>query len=51
MFNIPSVRLTAPRAVTGEIMRKKLIDTILKSPAKLVYIHAGTGYGKTAPLP
>jgi ATP/maltotriose-dependent transcriptional regulator MalT len=50
MFNIPSARLTVPRAATGEIVRKKLIDTVLNSPAKLVYIHAGAGHGKTTLL-
>ncbi|MDD4414371.1 MAG: hypothetical protein PHR14_07485 [Oscillospiraceae bacterium] len=50
MFNIPSVRLTAPKGTAGEILRKNLIDTVLNSPAKLVYIHAGAGYGKTTLL-
>jgi LuxR family maltose regulon positive regulatory protein len=50
MFNIPSARLTVPRAVAGEIVRKNLIDTVLNSPAKLVYIHAGAGHGKTTLL-
>jgi hypothetical protein len=50
MFNIPSVRLTIPRAAAGEIVRKNLIDTVLNSPAKLVYIHAGAGHGKTTLL-
>ncbi|MGI5971923.1 MAG: hypothetical protein ACOX7P_09400 [Oscillospiraceae bacterium] len=31
-------------------MRNKLTDTILSSPARLVYIHAGAGYGKTTLL-
>ncbi len=47
MFNIPSVRLTAPKGTVGEIIRKILLDTVIDSPAKLVYIHAGAGYGKT----
>ncbi len=50
MLNIPSARLTVPRAAAGEIVRKNLIDTILNSPAKLVYIHAGAGHGKTTLL-
>lgn len=50
MFNIPSTRLTVPRAAAGEIVRQNLINTILCSPAKLVYIHAGAGYGKTTLL-
>jgi hypothetical protein len=50
VFNIPSTRLTVPRAATGEIVRKNLIDTVLNSTAKLVYIHAGAGHGKTTLL-
>ena len=50
MFNIPSARLTIPRTAAGEIVRKNLIDTVLNSPAKLVYIHAGAGHGKTTLL-
>jgi len=50
MFNIPSARLTVPRATAGEIVRKNLIDIVLNSPSKLVYIHAGAGYGKTTLL-
>jgi LuxR family maltose regulon positive regulatory protein len=50
MLNIPSARLTVPRAAAGEIVRKNLIDTVLNSPAKLVYIHAGAGHGKTTLL-
>ncbi|WP_276620177.1 hypothetical protein [Syntrophomonas wolfei] len=50
MFNIPSARLTVPRAAAGEIVRQNLIDTVLNSPTKLVYIHAGAGHGKTTLL-
>jgi len=50
MSNVPSARLTVPRAASGEIVRNRLIDTILKSSARLVYIHAGAGYGKTTLL-
>ena len=50
MLNIPSARLTVPRAAAGEIVRQNLIDTVLNSPAKLVYIHAGAGHGKTTLL-
>ena len=50
MFNIPSARLTIPRAAAGEIVRQNLIDTVLNSPTKLVYIHAGAGHGKTTLL-
>lgn len=50
MFNIPSTRLTVPRAAEGEIVCKNLINTVLGSTAKLVYIHAGAGHGKTTLL-
>lgn len=50
MLSIPSARLTAPVATAGEILRKDLIDTVLNSPAKIVYIHAGAGHGKTTLL-
>ncbi|HBR30726.1 MAG TPA: transcriptional regulator, partial [Clostridiales bacterium] len=47
MLNIPSARLTIPKVTAGEIVREKLIDAVLNSPEKIVYIHAGAGYGKT----
>jgi LuxR family maltose regulon positive regulatory protein len=50
MFNIPSARMTVPRAAAGEVARTNLVDTVLNSNAKLVYIHAGAGYGKTTLL-
>lgn len=50
MANISSVRLTVPKAAIGEILRKKLVDSILGCQKKLVYIHAGAGYGKTTLL-
>jgi len=50
MLNIPSVRLTAPKAAAGEIVHKNLIDAVLNSSKKLAYIHAGAGYGKTTLL-
>ena len=50
MLNIPSVRLTVPKAAAGEILRENLIKTVLYSSKKLVYIHAGAGYGKTTLL-
>lgn len=50
MLNIPSARLTIPKAIGGELVRHKLIDTVLNSPAKVVCIHAGAGYGKTTLL-
>jgi len=50
MFNVPSARITVPKAAMGEIFRGNLIDAILNSPKKLAYIHAGTGFGKTTLL-
>ncbi len=47
MLNVPSVRLTVPKSFDGEILREILIDTIINSPKKLIYIHAGAGHGKT----
>lgn len=49
MNSIASVRLTIPKA-SGEIKREKIIETITKSKKKLIYIHAGAGYGKTTLL-
>jgi len=50
MSDIPSVRLSAPGAAAGEIIRSHLIHVLMSSPARLVYIHAGAGYGKTTLL-
>lgn len=50
MNNISSVRLTVPNTAAGEIVRQELIDTILYSNKKIVYIHGGAGYGKTTLL-
>jgi hypothetical protein len=50
MLNVPSVRLTVPKAAAGAIVRKNLIENVLDSSKKLVYIHAGAGYGKTTLL-
>ncbi|KJS02352.1 MAG: hypothetical protein VR68_03145 [Peptococcaceae bacterium BRH_c4a] len=50
MGNVASVRLAAPKASAGEIVRKELINAILGSNKKLTYIHAGAGYGKTTLL-
>lgn len=48
--NISSVRLTVPKALSGEINRRNLIDRILDSDRKIVYVHAGAGFGKTTLL-
>lgn len=50
MFNVPSGRLTVPKAVSGEILRENLLNMILKGSKKFSYIHAGAGYGKTTLL-
>ncbi len=50
MFNVPSARLSVPGTAAGEILRKNLIDIVLNGPEKIVYIHAGAGYGKTTLL-
>ncbi|NLO41174.1 MAG: hypothetical protein GX115_17115 [Ruminiclostridium sp.] len=50
MMSTPSARMTVPTAVKGEIIRHKLVDIVLNSPAKLAFIHAGAGYGKTTLL-
>ena len=50
MFNVPSARITVPKAAMGEIFRGNLIDAVLNSPQKLSYIHAGAGFGKTTLL-
>jgi DNA-binding SARP family transcriptional activator len=50
MLNMPSVRLTVPKAAAGEITRQDLTAAILGSSKKLIYIHAGAGYGKTTLL-
>ena len=50
MHNIPSARLTVPGTAAGEIERKNLVNTVLGSSKKLVYIHGGAGYGKTTLL-
>lgn len=48
--HISSVRLAAPKESAGEVFRQELIDAILGNPQKLIYIHAGAGYGKTTLL-
>ncbi|NLG33338.1 MAG: hypothetical protein GX550_07440, partial [Syntrophomonadaceae bacterium] len=50
MLNVPSAKITVPKAAAQEIVRGNLIDVVLKSPKKLAYIHAGAGFGKTTLL-
>jgi LuxR family maltose regulon positive regulatory protein len=49
-MNISSVRLTIPKAATGELMRKRLVNAVLEDRRQVTYIHAGAGYGKTTLL-
>lgn len=46
-MEISSVRLTVPKVAAGELMRKRLVNTVLTDHRSLTYIHAGAGYGKT----
>ncbi|HYE82522.1 MAG TPA: hypothetical protein VEG39_10225 [Clostridia bacterium] len=50
MANVSSVRLTIPKAASGGIIRSELVSSVLGNKKKLVYIHAGAGYGKTTLL-
>ena len=50
MENVSGTRLTVPRTLSGEISRQRLIDRIISSDKKFVYVHAGAGYGKTTLL-
>ena len=50
MGNAANVRLIAPKPFPRAILRPKLVNGVLDSPTKLVYLHAGAGYGKTTLL-
>lgn len=50
MNRISSLRISVPKESDGEILRQMLVDKVLSSPKKLVYLHAGAGYGKTTLL-
>jgi hypothetical protein len=50
MMNVPRVRLTTPKAAAGELMRGGLVAAVREDKRRLVYIHAGAGYGKTTLL-
>jgi LuxR family maltose regulon positive regulatory protein len=50
LINISSVRLTVPKAAKGEIIRSGLVDRVIGSQRRFVYIQAGAGYGKTTLL-
>lgn len=50
MVRISAVRITAPRAALGEILREDLVASILDSHDKITYIDAGAGFGKTTLL-
>lgn len=42
--------LTVPKAAPGEMIRQTLIDQIERDARRIVYVHAGAGYGKTTLL-
>ena len=50
MVSISSVRFAAPKPTAREILRKELISSVASSLKRLVYIHAGAGYGKSTLL-
>lgn len=50
MVDISTAKITIPKAPIGEIKRNNLIDLVLKSQNRVVYIHAGAGFGKTTLL-
>lgn len=45
-----SALLTVPKAAPGEMLRKRLTNQIEAGTGRIVYIHAGAGYGKTTLL-
>lgn len=50
MIPVSKARLSAPKPVSGEITRAKLVTAVFNSIKQIVYIHAGAGYGKTTLL-
>lgn len=50
MANVSSAKISVPTKTSGEIIRTDLVSPILSSQKKLIYIHAGAGYGKTTLL-
>lgn len=50
MIPLSSARLSVPKAAAGALRRNALLRAVLESPQKLVYVHAGAGYGKTTLL-
>ncbi len=42
--------LTVPKAAPGEMIRQTLIDRIESDAKRIVFVHAGAGYGKTTLL-
>ncbi len=45
-----SALLTVPKAAAGEMLRKRLTDRIEADAGRIVFVHAGAGYGKTTLL-
>ena len=50
MYPISSARLSVPKPAIGELNRPALVQAILSSEKKIVFIQGGAGYGKTTLL-
>lgn len=50
MQQIASMRLAAPEAYMGEMQRTRLIDKLLASDKRIVFVQGGSGFGKTTLL-
>ena len=50
MGSVSGARLTIPKTLSGEIARRELVGRVISDSRKLIYIHAGAGYGKTTLL-
>lgn len=49
-LHIATARVTAPDAAPGEIARSELVNLIVSSACRHVFVQAGAGYGKTTLL-
>lgn len=49
MIHVSNARLSVPNPFAGEVHRRNLVESVLHS-SKMLYIHAGAGYGKTTLL-
>ena len=45
-----SALLTVPKAAPGEMLRKRLTDKIKTDIRRIIFVHAGAGYGKSTLL-